>query len=619
MSSPSMTQSPSTPSTSMAGHLRFTSGTNAGTVRSATMPTATGCTTTQVPRGPAISEVAHSFWSMRVGGHSTISYLRNVQTRHLAFLVAIILSASFLALMLVWTLWKGQDDKGHVLAVGHFGTYYGTRSTVSGVAVGAFLGVPYADPRTLRFGAPVPWYREQEVFDNTAAAPSCAQASPSLDEMNASTSEDCLHLNIWAPACGRHPCSGNRTVIVFIHGGFFQTGSNNDPHYDGRALAALGGVVVVVPNWRLGVLGFLSLARSDDVPINAGLLDQAEVLRWTARNVDAFGGNKSDLVVVGHGSGASALAYHLMLGQGLSDVAPILKVVLMSESPMTRYPVPNRGQESGHSEYSNASVRLLCKEAEKIKSSLLSCLRKLPVEELLRRQRGDPRDMPQFFPMLPVMWPTRLWKELKVPRNVTVLLGFSDREGPDLVRFFQRFFRLGTERDLREVARSILGVLRFTSAEATAILEHYPEAQGAANSSWLEQLLSDLLAVCPVRFYAERLRASGNNVHGYVLHCKNVNGQCVKPLRDYAVRLLFGSPLVLGTSSFEEQALSRRVILRWAHFFKTGWLAPAIDSVRQGGIAIAMVSLRHPTSKWAPDLRKEECDKLRPYFSAFME
>ncbi|KAH6920363.1 hypothetical protein HPB50_028649 [Hyalomma asiaticum] len=148
--------------------------------------------------------------------------------------------------------------------------------------------------------------------------------------MNSSTSEDCLYLNIWAPACGSRPCGGNRTVVVFIHGGFFQgkdklhesevavaiicdmtspslfrefengpflelrvraesdthivqTGSNNDPHYDGRALAALGDVVVVVPNWRLGVLGFFSLSQSDEVPINVGLLDQAESLRWTAR------------------------------------------------------------------------------------------------------------------------------------------------------------------------------------------------------------------------------------------------------------------------------------------------------------------------------------------------
>ncbi|XP_065295085.1 cholinesterase-like isoform X2 [Dermacentor albipictus] len=616
MSPLSMTQSPHTASTSMGGELPFTSGGNYRTALRGTVLGVTGHSAAQNTSGHVISEAAHSFWSMRSGRHSSHSYLRNVHTRDLAFLVALILAASFVALMLVVAFRGGQDGSDHVLAVGRFGVYYGTRAMVSGVAVGAFLGVPYADPRTLRFGAPVPWHREQEMFDNTSPAPSCAQTLPSLDEMNASTSEDCLHLNIWAPACGSRTCSGNRTVVVFIHGGFFQTGSNNDPHYDGRALAALGDVVVVVPNWRLGVLGFLSLARSDEVPINAGLLDQAEVLRWTARNVDAFGGNKSDLVVVGHGSGASALAYHLMLGHGLSDVAPILKVVFMSESPMTRYPVPNGGQESAQSEYPNASVRLLC---EQNNSSLLSCLRRLPVEELLRRQRGDPRELPKFFPVLPVMWPTRLWKDLKMPRNVTVLLGFSEYEGPDLMHFFQRFFHLGGEPSLHEHVRSILMLLRFSSAEATAILDQYFEAQGAKNTSWLEQLLSDLLAVCPVRFYAERLRASGNNVHGYVLHCKNVNGQCIKPPRDYAARLLFGSPLVLDPSSFEEQALSRIVIARWAHFFKTGWLRPVIGSINQETIQVNMISLTKPASTWTPDLRKEACEKLRPYFSAFIE
>ncbi|XP_049518840.1 acetylcholinesterase-like [Dermacentor silvarum] len=139
------------------------------------------------------------------------------------------------------------------------------------------------------------------------------------------------------------------------------------------------------------------------------------------------------------------------------------------------------------------------------------------------------------------------------------------------------------------------------------------------NNSWVDQLLSDLLVVCPVRFYAELLRASGNTVHGYVLHCKNVSGQCIKPPRDYAARLLFGSPLMLGTSSLEEQALSREVIARWAHFFKTGWLRPAISSMKEEYIEINTMSLTNPASTWAPDLRKEACEKLRPYFSAFME
>ncbi|KAL1473538.1 hypothetical protein MTO96_021939 [Rhipicephalus appendiculatus] len=448
MSPPSVTPSPHTASEPSMVHLPFASGSHPIAAQKGITHGAPGHSTAPAPHVPAISDVIHSFWSMRSGGHSSHSYLGNVKTRDLAFTVALILSASVVALVLVVAYRRAQADDRNVIAVGRFGMYYGNVSVVYGVAVGSFLGVPYADPRTLRFGAPVPWYLEREQFDNRSPAPSCAQASPSLDEMNASTSEDCLHLNIWAPACGSRPCSGNRTVVVFIHGGFFQArpgllrAVTTTPQYDGRALAALGDVVVVVPNWRLGVLGFFSLTQSDDVPINVGLLDQAESLRWTARNVDAFGGNKSDLVVVGHGSGASALAYHLMLGQGLSDVAPILKAVLMSESPMTRYPVFSRGGETDQREHWNTSVQLLCEGTE---LSLLSCLRSLPVQELLRRQRAAPLELPQFFPMLPVMWPLHLWKALKIPRNVTVLLGFSEHEGSDLMDFFQRFFRLGEE------------------------------------------------------------------------------------------------------------------------------------------------------------------------------
>ncbi|KAH9371023.1 hypothetical protein HPB48_013416 [Haemaphysalis longicornis] len=105
--------------------------------------------------------------------------------------------------------------------------------------------------------------------------------------------------------------------------------------YDGRALAAFGDVVVVVPNSRLGVLGFLNLPVPG-APFNAGLLDQAEALNWTAHNIGFFGGDESDLVVVGDGSGASALAYHLLANERLTAFANVHKVVFMSESPLTR-------------------------------------------------------------------------------------------------------------------------------------------------------------------------------------------------------------------------------------------------------------------------------------------
>ena len=45
-------------------------------------------------------------------------------------------------------------------------------------------------------------------------------------------------------------------VVVFVHGESYEVGSGNA--YDGSVLAAVGLVVVVTINYRLGVLGMTS-------------------------------------------------------------------------------------------------------------------------------------------------------------------------------------------------------------------------------------------------------------------------------------------------------------------------------------------------------------------------
>ncbi|KAK8778256.1 hypothetical protein V5799_020398, partial [Amblyomma americanum] len=184
------------------------------------------------------------------------------------------------------------------------------------------------------------------------------------------------------------------------------SGSNNDPYYDGKILAAVGDVLVVVPNWRLGVLGFLNVALPD-APVNAGFLDQAEALRWTMRHAAAFGGNASDVVVVGHGSGASAVGYHLFAGEFLQ--AGVRKLVFMSESPFTRYPVYGRSLDEKRA----ILARLVCERTERARS-WLACLRDLPVAALLEQPPGALRGLPTFFPVLPVMWKRSSWEMLKV-------------------------------------------------------------------------------------------------------------------------------------------------------------------------------------------------------------
>jgi para-nitrobenzyl esterase len=114
-------------------------------------------------------------------------------------------------------------------------------------------------------------------------------------------SEDCLYLNVWSPGTG----GGPRPVLVWIHGGGFVAGSGGE--YDGAALAARGGVVVVTVNYRLGPWGFLHLADlgheyADST--NCALRDLMAALDWIRENIAAFGGDPDRVTLFGQSAGA---------------------------------------------------------------------------------------------------------------------------------------------------------------------------------------------------------------------------------------------------------------------------------------------------------------------------
>lgn len=104
-----------------------------------------------------------------------------------------------------------------------------------------------------------------------------------------------------------------------------------------RFLSAIGDVVVVIPNYRLGALGFL-YDGTDEAPGNVGLHDQLVAIHWTRQHIEHFGGNSSDIVLMGHGSGATSIGHHLL---SVDSSSPgnftFKKVILMSETPFTRY------------------------------------------------------------------------------------------------------------------------------------------------------------------------------------------------------------------------------------------------------------------------------------------
>jgi len=124
-------------------------------------------------------------------------------------------------------------------------------------------------------------------------------------------SEDCLYLNVYAPAFqdSELPRGDQRLpVMVWVHGGANLIGRADV--YDASALVARHDVVFVSLNYRLGVLGWFrhpALARGADpldVSGNFGTLDLVRGLEWVRDNISAFGGDPDNVTLFGESAGA---------------------------------------------------------------------------------------------------------------------------------------------------------------------------------------------------------------------------------------------------------------------------------------------------------------------------
>lgn len=189
--------------------------------------------------------------------------------------------------------------------------------TASGVLVGrtdgvirVFKGVPYAAPPLgpLRWRPPEPFPAWEGERDAAAFGPSAFQAGPdgvdlvSVGGAGPPYSEDCLTLNIWAPAKAK-----SAPVMVWLHGGSGRMGAGSLPYYDGAAFAR-DGVILVTVNFRLGHLGFFAhpalTAEAGGVALGSyGLMDQLAALEWIRDNIGAFGGDPDQVTLFGESMG----------------------------------------------------------------------------------------------------------------------------------------------------------------------------------------------------------------------------------------------------------------------------------------------------------------------------
>ena len=188
------------------------------------------------------------------------------------------------------------------------GTFVGRKTE----NITVFRGIPYVGKQPvgeLRWKAPmdiVPDNGIYEAYYNAKSAYGNGQLETgSLYYLD----EDCLYLNVFK---SDEATAQKKPVMVWIHGGAFESGGTIDPMFDCvNFMKENPDVIVVTIAYRLGVMGFLHLSHLSDGKDyqdsqNLGLLDQKMALKWVHENIAAFGGDPDNVTIFGESAGAAS-------------------------------------------------------------------------------------------------------------------------------------------------------------------------------------------------------------------------------------------------------------------------------------------------------------------------
>ncbi|EEC10087.1 acetylcholinesterase/butyrylcholinesterase, putative [Ixodes scapularis] len=432
----------------------------------------------------------------------------------------------------------------------------------------AFYGIPYAEPpvKDLRFKKPVP-IRQHVSSDSTDDVIMafrknfpCPQRqpwnNPQEPSLDVNISEDCLHMNIWTPS----DSSQQRTVLVFLHGGYFETGGNDRPFNDGQRLSAEGDVVVVVPNYRLNAFGFLK-GHVPSAPGNVGVHDVLLSLQWVYHNIVHFGGSPEQIVLVGRDAGAVLAGYVMVspLARGL-----VKRYILLSGSPFWILP-SNRGFESLVN-FKTLPQRMNCQRGDVVQ--MTRCLIRAEMYDYVNmnnmaQYRMLPSDEDE---LLPFPMPVGLTQSATYAAR-DVLLGSELDVGEALLHSSLRVSLDGVMNStLRSFGSRILRT--YGVPNPLAAMAAYDVFSAANRSVAMANLVGDFVVHCPLQFLADELSKRHRRVFYFVLERDPRWPRFGDAELDQS--LLFGLPFELATSPKQMLKLSKKIIYAWTTFAKTG-------------------------------------------------
>lgn len=457
----------------------------------------------------------------------------------------------------------------------------------SGNQVNQWLGIPYAEPPVgeLRWHDPValaPW---QGVLQATAVGNICPQTPnplriPGAAEA-AAQSEDCLTLNIWAPAADP---DGLLPVLVYIHGGAFTHGSSTDSPMpgsdwylqDGSFLAAGGQALVVSFNYRLGALGFLANAGATGLQGNFGFRDQLVALQWLRENLEVFGGDPQRVTLAGESAGAMSVGLHLLATESSSHY---FQAAIMQSNPLgVQFRTLEQTKGSGDAFLLSTGCLLSFNQLE--------CLRGLPVEDILDSQENwsltlDVLDagLQGILPWAPVVDGTLITGQplalgLGNGSSKPLLIGHTAEEGLLFVSF-------ALADPVSPVVRQALVDVLFGSDPAGSIRDSYPDDPEGDPRESLAGIIDDAVFICPALALASATRPVSAYVYefshppGFDLDL-NIEPCSGRSCHATELSFVFGTAGIEVGFSEEEAELSRQMGAYWLAFVTSRGAAAAM-------------------------------------------
>jgi len=454
---------------------------------------------------------------------------------------------------------QAPADPGGPVAV----TANGAVRGLANGAVDEFLGIPYAAPPVgaLRWRPPQPVASWHGVREATRFAPHCPQSASPFGQ--ASTSENCLYLNVFTPS--QHVPGPGHPVMVWIHGGALVTGESND--YDPVKLVE-DGVTVVTINYRLGALGFLAhpaLADARGQSGDYGLEDQHAALRWVQRNIAHFGGDPRNVTLFGESAG------------GLSTLAQLA-------SPEARGLFQKAIVESGSYDLTQASLSSAEAAGEAFAtaagcpSQTAACLRSLPVSTILANQTATgytPNINSEVLPeSLKTAFATGNFNRVPIINGTNhdewrLFVALSELEGHPV-----------TAANYRSMISSTLGV---PPAAAAVIAAEYPLSAYASPSIALGAVGTDAIFACPA-LTIDRSVSRFVPTFAYEFNDENAPENFLPPVsfpygaaHATEIQYLIDLPTVAfpGTLSAKQQQLAATMKRYWTNFAKRGFPSSA--------------------------------------------